>query len=76
MCVCVCVCVCVCAFCVYIYFFPVSGRQIHPGMEVWRSFVAPTSARPIVLVCLTGCLTLAELGRRGLLLPGRLKDGK
>lgn len=31
---------------------------------------------PLLPSLLTGCLALAELGRRGLLLPERLKDGR
>ena len=48
-----------------------SERAVVHGMEVYcvysKCYMNPMAS---------GCLALAELGRRGLLLPDRLKEGK
>ena len=48
------------------------GTCLHQGHvpSVWMYMYT------LILCVVSGCLALAELGRRGLLLPERLEDGK
>lgn len=60
----------------FIYCLAVCERVTQHGMEVNDTLPAQSVTSVYIILILAGCLAVAELGRRGLLLPTRLADGE